>query len=162
MPGITDYERGLIGEFFRKANAIRGKAKLRLGVPKTASQDRTPMLSQLGRILKESGITHVKPAEIVKRVLAKATPVSAETIRKVSGSPASTLDAGLWKAALLVPRIGLGEAKRVVLKHTVTPRVGAPRGARPRTTLGLDKPTSEEKSFLEEIRSRAGRPVGVA
>lgn len=115
MAGITDYERGLIGDFFRKANALRGKARMRASLPKDAV-DRTPMRSQLGRILSESGIQHEKPAEIVKRVITKASPVTAENVRKLS------MDLGLLKAAVTMVR-----AKTRALKPLPT-SVSTPRG----------------------------------
>jgi len=83
--GITAYARKQIGDFFRNANRIRREAKLRDPILKAAS--RTPMLSQVGRLLEESGIRHLKPAEIVKKVPVKAAPVTAENIRKMSQAP---------------------------------------------------------------------------
>lgn len=84
--GITETERRLIGDLFRKANGLRRKAH-RIPILKAAA-DRTPMHSQLGRILEEAGIGYVKPAAIIKRLpLGKGTPVTAENVRKLSSAP---------------------------------------------------------------------------
>ena len=152
MAGVTDYERGLIGDFFRKANAVRGKARMRASMPKSASE-RTPMLSQLGRILHDAGTVQEKPAEIVKRVITKASPVTAENVRKLSAKEALAM----LKESLIVPKIGLREAKDVVLKSRAVPRAGVRRGVPARKTLGLEK---EDQSFLASFRERVMSGVG--
>jgi hypothetical protein len=130
--GITDYERRLIGDLFRKANKLRGKASLRAPILKVGS--RTPMHSQLGRILEEAGIGYVKPATIIKRVLLKGTPVTAENVRKVSSAPPmSSHHEGLVRPRGRIqvgrdstnPKLATGDAL-VLLKWAV----GLPRGLR--------------------------------
>lgn len=83
--GITLGDLEQIRALFRKANGIRGKAKLRIPILKAGS--RAPMLCQLNNLLSEAGIRHMKPAELIKKVLVKGTPVSKENVRKVSSAP---------------------------------------------------------------------------
>ena len=51
-----------------------------------AADARTPMLSQVGNLLRQSGILQEKPATIVKRVIAKGKVLD-ENVRKFSSVP---------------------------------------------------------------------------
>ncbi len=61
--------------------------KLRAEKMKKTSADRTPMLSQVGEVLKRSGYEHEKPADIIKRVIAKGKVLPEQTSKLSGGAP---------------------------------------------------------------------------
>jgi hypothetical protein len=122
MPKLTEFEAGSIRQLLGKITGVRQAASKRA---KVASE--TPMLSQVGSVMKSSGIEH--RAEIVKRILMKGKPLnpavktsSAPPTSSHHGAPARrpgkleipqmdsstkiSADADLIKASLLMPRVG--------------------------------------------------------
>jgi hypothetical protein len=67
-----------VGEKVLRHHALGHLNRLkRLGTKKMkkAASERVPMESQIGKVLEEAGIEYVKPATIIKRIVAKGKPV---------------------------------------------------------------------------------------
>ena len=77
-----------VGERVLRHHALGHLNRLkRLGTKKMkkAASERVPMESQIGKVLKDAGIEYVKPATIIKRIIAKGRPIP-DGATKFSGS----------------------------------------------------------------------------
>jgi len=85
MPSLTEFDRGAIRKLLNEANQIRRRSRMKI-----ASEEKgaAPMLSQVGNVLKSSGIEH--RAEIVKRILMKGKPLNPAVVKAGSAPPTSS------------------------------------------------------------------------
>ena len=81
-----------VGERVLRHHALGHLNRLkRLGTKKMkkSASERVPMESQIGKVLKDAGIEHVKPATIIKRIVAKGKPVVEGAVKFSGSAPGS-------------------------------------------------------------------------
>jgi hypothetical protein len=134
--------------------------KLRAEKMKKTSSDRTPMLSQVGEVLKRSGYEHEKPADIIKRVIAKGK-VLPEPAAKMSLSEAGPTSSHHQLGARRTSTLDIGmDSTNPKLAGSFLPRIGAAIGGKLKGVAGKAKPVAAPRvgTAVKAVKTKPAKP----